>query len=147
MDELDTGALAVDAAGVVRAANRLAREYLGLGADARGRTLEQALPAAVRERVLRRARARRRGRRLQEIDLPAGRGCACACMRRALAKPGGGPLGRVILAREISHEPRAAEASTRSWTGSCGADGGLRERSPPRSASSASSRASRRDRA
>src|SRR5262245_47412216 len=45
MDELDTGALAVDADGIVRAANRLAREYLGLGADARARTLGQALPA------------------------------------------------------------------------------------------------------
>src|SRR5512145_2525955 len=51
MDELDTGALAVDAAGLVRAANRLAREYLGLPEDARGRPLEQALSPGVLERV------------------------------------------------------------------------------------------------
>ena len=43
MDQLDTGALAVDAGGVVRAANRPARDYLGLAEDPRGRPLEKIL--------------------------------------------------------------------------------------------------------
>jgi CheY-like chemotaxis protein len=105
MDELDTGALAVDADGIVRAANRLAREYLGLGADARGRTLEQALPASVRERVLLALGSGGEPGGYQEMDLPVGRGVRLRVHTRALAKPGAGPLGRVILAREISHEP------------------------------------------
>jgi len=106
MDELDTGALAIDAGGVVRAANRLAREYLGLRRDARGRPLDQVLAPDVLERV--------RGAALtleseagcyQEMDLPVGRGVRLRVHARTLARPDGGTLGRVILAREISHEP------------------------------------------
>ena len=106
MDELDTGALAIDAGGIVRAANRLAREYLGLRGDARGRPLDQVLAPDVLERV--------RGAALtleseagcyQEMDLPVGRGVRLRVHARTLARPDGGTLGRVILAREISHEP------------------------------------------
>jgi FixJ family two-component response regulator len=106
MDELDTGALAIDAGGVVRAANRLAREYLGLRGDARGRPLDQVLAPDVLERV--------RGAAMtleseagcyQEMDLPVGRGVRLRVHARTLARPDGGTLGRVILAREISHEP------------------------------------------
>ena len=39
MDHLDTGALAVDADGVVRALNRPAREYLGLEGECHGKPL------------------------------------------------------------------------------------------------------------
>jgi CheY-like chemotaxis protein len=126
MDELDTGALAVDADGIVRAANRLAREYLGIGADARGRTLEQALPAAVRERVL---SALDSGGEpgYQEMDLPVGRGVRLRVHTRALSKPGGGPLGRVILAREISHEPVRRKLDE-IVDGLVTTDGALRER-------------------
>ena len=46
MDQLDTGAIAVDADGVVRAANRPARDYLGLEGDPRGRALEEVLETA-----------------------------------------------------------------------------------------------------
>ena len=105
MDELDTGALAVDADDIVRAVNRLAREYLGLGADARGRPLAQALPAAVRERVLPAVESNGDSGRYQEMDLPVGRGVRLRVHTKALLKPDGTPLGRVILAREISHEP------------------------------------------
>ncbi len=105
MDELDTGALAVDADGVVRAANRLAREYLGFGDDARGRPLEQVLSAEVRDLVLPALSLDSEAGCYQEIELPVGRGVRLRVHARALARPAGGPLGRVILAREISHEP------------------------------------------
>jgi CheY-like chemotaxis protein len=105
MDELDTGALAVDADGIVRAANRLAREYLGLASDARGRTLESALAPAVRDAVLPALALESDAGCYQELDLPVGRGVRVRVHARALARPDGGPLGRVILAREISHEP------------------------------------------
>ena len=127
MDELDTGALAVDADGIVRAANRLAREYLGLGADARGRLLEQALPAAVRERVLSALGSGAEAGGYQEMDLPVGRGVRLRVHTRALAQPGGGPLGRVILAREISHEPVRRKLDE-IVDGLVTTDGALRER-------------------
>ncbi len=127
MDELDTGALAVDANGIVRAANRLAREYLGLGADARGRTLEQALPAAVREHVLPALGPGNEAGGYQEMDLPVGRGVRLRVHARALARPGGGPLGRVILAREISHEPVRRKLDE-IVDGLVTTDGALRER-------------------
>jgi CheY-like chemotaxis protein len=125
MDELDTGALAVDAGGIVRAANRLARTYLGLGGDARGRPLEQALPAAVRERVLPALSVESDA--YQEMDLPVGRGVRLRVHARSLAGPDGGALGRVILAREISHEP-ARRKLDEIVEGLVGADGALRER-------------------
>jgi len=125
MDELDTGALAVDAGGIVRAANRLARTYLGLGTDARGRSLEQVLPAAVRERMLPALSLESDG--YQEMDLPVGRGVRLRVHARALAGPDGGALGRVILAREISHEP-ARRKLDEIVEGLVGADGALRER-------------------
>ena len=43
MDQLDTGALAVDAAGVIQAVNRPARHYLALAGDLRGRPLKDVL--------------------------------------------------------------------------------------------------------
>jgi len=106
MDELDTGALAVDAGGIVRAANRLAREYLGLPADARGRALDQVLRPEVLERVGGAAMTlESEAGCYQEMDLPVGRGVRLRVHARTLAGPDGGALGRVILAREISHEP------------------------------------------
>ena len=74
MDQLDTGALAVDAAGVVRAANRAARDYLGLGKDPRGQTLAGVLGAPGLEGVAsaRRASATSAGAGSEEIELARG---------------------------------------------------------------------------
>jgi len=127
MDELDTGALAVDAGGVVRAANRLARAYLGIGTDARGRPLEQALPAAVREHVLPALSLESEAGAYREMELPVGRGVRLRVHARALAGPDGGALGRVILAREISHEP-ARRKLDEIVEGVVSAHGALRER-------------------
>jgi len=106
MDELDTGALALDADGIVRAANRLAREYLGLPDDARGRPLDQVLRPEVLEQVGGAALSlESEAGCYQEMELPVGPGVRLRVHARTLARPDGGALGRVILAREISHEP------------------------------------------
>jgi len=107
MDRLDTGALAVDAHGIVRAANRPSRQYLGLGDDPRGRELKDVLGPAILDRVA--GAAIRIGSddavSYQEIELPVGDGVRLRVAVQALAGPDGRELGSVILAREISHEP------------------------------------------
>jgi PAS domain S-box-containing protein len=129
MDELDTGALAVDADGVVRAANRLAREYLGLPADARGRPLDEVLAPEVRERVGGVAMTlESEAGCYQEMDLPVGKGVRLRVHARTLARPDGGTLGRVILAREISHEPLRRRFDEILDGLVAGGDGALRER-------------------
>jgi CheY-like chemotaxis protein len=129
MDELDTGALAVDADGVVRAANRLAREYLGLPDDARGRPLDEVLSPAVRERVGGAAMTlESEAGCYQEMGLPVGRGVRLRVHARTLARPDGGALGRVILAREISHEPLRRRFDEILEGLVLAGDGGLRER-------------------
>jgi FixJ family two-component response regulator len=107
MDELDTGAIALDAAGVVRAANRPAREYLGLAGDPRGRLFKEMLGQTVLDRV---AAAAIRIQsdddvRYEEVELPVGAGVRLRVGVHELVGPGGRQLGSVILAREISHEP------------------------------------------
>lgn len=114
IDEIPIGALVVDAGGVVRAANRPGREYLGLDADPSGRPLEQVLGAeALRE-------VREVSRRLgigcegggaprtdyEEIDVAAaGVSLRLRVAVRTLSDAAQRTLGRVILMREISHEP------------------------------------------
>jgi CheY-like chemotaxis protein len=114
IDEIPIGALVVDAAGVVRAANRPGRQYLGLHADPSGRPLEQVLGAeALRE-------VREVSRRLgigcgdgetarsdyEELDVAAGGvSLRLRVAVRTLSDAGQRTLGRVILLREISHEP------------------------------------------
>ncbi|MDH3685951.1 MAG: response regulator [Myxococcales bacterium] len=108
VDELDTGALAVDAAGVVQAANRGAREYLGLDSDPRGTELIKVLGGSGSEEV------RDAVQRLGEAESGAIEEVACeGCGSRlrlrvhlrALEGADGGSLGSVVLLREISHEP------------------------------------------
>lgn len=107
MDRLDTGAVAVDAAGVVRAMNRPARQYLGVQEDPRGRALEAVLRPEVLDRV---GGAALRittddATRFEEVELPVGEGVRLRLAVHELTDPSGRRLGRVILGREISHEP------------------------------------------
>jgi PAS domain S-box-containing protein len=107
IDELDTGALAVDAEGVVRAINRPAREYLGLSGDPRGRRLDEVLGEEVRS-VLTGAALRITSDEqvgFEELELPVGEGVRLRVTVRELRDGKGRELGRVIIAREISHEP------------------------------------------
>lgn len=114
IDEIPIGALVVDAAGVVRAANRPGREYLGLHADPSGKPLEQVLGAeALREvrEVSRRlgigcAEGEAARSDYEELDVAAaGVSLRLRVAVRTLSDAGQRTLGRVILMREISHEP------------------------------------------
>jgi CheY-like chemotaxis protein len=109
MDQLDTGALALDANGVVRAANRPARDYLGLADDPRGQPLEEILSArelAVVSGVAARLAEAPTAAGYEELDLSrAGRRLRLRINVQTLADDAGGAIGRVILAREVSHEP------------------------------------------
>jgi PAS domain-containing protein len=108
MDQLDTGAIAIDATGVVRAANRPARDWLGLERDPRGRALKEVLEIAGVERLGGAAARISSDEELnyQEVDFE--REAQRVRLRvtvQTLSDPEGRDLGRVILAREISHEP------------------------------------------
>jgi CheY-like chemotaxis protein len=108
MDQLDTGALAVDAAGVVRAANRSAKDYLGLGDDPRGRPLERILAEPGLAPVAEAAARLGSGSEtcFEELELSrAGRRLRLRLHVDSLVDDGGAPIGRVVLAQEVSHEP------------------------------------------
>ena len=152
MDELDTGALAVDADGIVRAANRLAREYLGLGSGRTRPPLERALHPPCASWCCRRSRSTARRARYHELDLPVGRGVrlrlharACATGRRAarprdpgardLARAGAAEAGRdrggLVSARTVGCASVSAQPS-RSSAGWCGSSGEMGVTSPGR---------------
>jgi len=107
MDQLDTGALALDARGVVRAVNKPAREYLGIVGDPRGKELREALASDVFERFCGAVLCIGGDQEMShaDIDLPVGDGVRVRVKRHSLTGPNGEDLGQVILAREISHEP------------------------------------------
>ena len=105
MDRLGMGAIALDAAGVVQAANRPACQYLGLGAPPHGRRLEDVLPGPALEAVRRLEEGAGDGR-FEELELaPGGRAVRLRISLSRLASPEGAALGEVVLLREISHEP------------------------------------------
>lgn len=106
MDQLDTGALAVDADGLVRALNRRAREYLGVANDARGQRINDVLPPEILERLAGALIEVRQDdeRSFEEIELPIGRGVKLRIAMHTLTRDDA-ELGQVILAKEISHEP------------------------------------------
>jgi CheY-like chemotaxis protein len=104
MDELDTGAIALDADGVVQAINRPVREYLGLGDDVRGRRFSDLLTLPGIERIEQAVREaeREEGVAYCDVDVESHRFRVTA---RSLADDSGRRLGRVLLFKEISHEP------------------------------------------
>ena len=104
IDELDSGAIALDDDGVIQAANRPVREYFGLSHDPRGRRFDELLHdkglAAIGEAV--RAVASEGGEVTYcDIDIENHR--FRITTRKLEAE--GEPLGRVVLFHEISHEP------------------------------------------
>jgi FixJ family two-component response regulator len=108
MDELDVGAIALDEAGVVRAANRPVRDYLALEGEARGRTLGELLQRHGLEHlgapVWR--LAARGGPHFEDVEVRVG--VCCHRLRvtvKALEDETGRCFGRVVFLREISHEP------------------------------------------
>jgi CheY-like chemotaxis protein len=108
MDRLDQGALAVDAAGIVQAANKPAREYLGLEADPRGQPLKEVLGAEGLEELRATAFDLAAKENASREELEFNLGALSLRLRVSVSRlgdPGGAPLGVVIFFREVSHEP------------------------------------------
>ena len=108
MDQLDTGALAVDASGAIQALNRPARDYLALEGDLRGRPLDQVLEKHGLSEVGKAAFALASDRERTWVDVEvriAQRGHRLRITTHNLTDGSQVAFGRVILIREISHEP------------------------------------------
>jgi CheY-like chemotaxis protein len=107
MDELDTGALAVDAAGAIQAANRPVREVLGLERDPMSRPLKQALEEVGLDEVAAAAYqlAGDENETFCEMDLPGESLHRLRIRVESLTDASGAALGKVFFFREISHEP------------------------------------------
>ena len=108
MDRLETGALAIDREHVVQAANRPALALLKLADDPRGRPLNElldgcgisSLAAAVR------GLEEQHGGSFEDMDLRTdGKGHQIRISSEKLVGSDGETIGRVILFKEISHEP------------------------------------------
>jgi PAS domain-containing protein len=104
MDELDTGAIAVDANDVVQAVNRPVREYLGLDEDPCGTRFDDLLAnrdlAAIKSAAVAMDDAKEVA--FYDVDTEVNR---FRVTNRALTGADGKSFGRVILFREVSHEP------------------------------------------
>ena len=111
MDRLRTGAIALDRDGVVRAVNKPAVAFIGLDEDIRGRSIEEILDREhLKELGVRvRALAEESGGSFEEVDIGVGAGHRVRVSSQALADESGQTMGRVILFKEISHEPLARD--------------------------------------
>jgi hypothetical protein len=104
MDELDTGAIAVDADDVVQAVNRPVREYLRLTEDPRGIRFDALMAnrdlAAIKSAAVAADDAEELA--FYDVETEVNR---FRVTNRVLTDAEDRPFGRVILFREISHEP------------------------------------------
>jgi len=107
MDPLDTGAIAVDSRDIIPAANRPARDFLGLQGDLRNRTLSDVLEehglTAVGEAAARIAADTDVSYEDVELSM-GGQPHRFRIVCHIFTDESGNDYGRVILAREISHE-------------------------------------------
>jgi CheY-like chemotaxis protein len=107
MDRLRTGAIAIDRDGIVRAVNKPAVAFIGLKEDIRGIRIDDVMAsqqlAELGEKV--RLLANESGGSFEEVDLDVGGGHRLRFSSQALAGEEGETFGRVILFKEISHEP------------------------------------------
>jgi CheY-like chemotaxis protein len=111
MDRLRTGAIAVDRDGVVRAVNKPAIAFIGLDEDIRGLSIDAVLArnhlTDLGKTV--RALAEESGGSFEEVDLRVGAGHRIRVSSQALVDEHGQAMGRVVLFKEISHEPLTRE--------------------------------------
>ncbi|MBW2268752.1 MAG: response regulator [Deltaproteobacteria bacterium] len=108
MDQLDTGALAVDAGSVIQAINKPARDYLALDGDPRGASLDEVLRRHGLDEVGSTLEKLRGDEAVsyEEADVTvADRSYRIRVALHNLADASGETFGRVVLLREISHEP------------------------------------------
>lgn len=111
MDRLRTGAIAVDSDGVVRAVNRPAIAFIGLDEDIRGRSIDSVLARNHLTELGKTVRtlAQESGGSFEEVDLRVGAGHRIRVSSQALVDEQGRAMGRVVLFKEISHEPLTRE--------------------------------------
>jgi FixJ family two-component response regulator len=129
MDRLDLGAIAIDRDGIVRAANKPARAYLALDGRLRGKTLDAILAEQdlgdLAESVTRMARDQ--GCAFEDYDIEGrGQRHRLRVSAQQLTGPDEEPLGRVLLFKEISHEP-LRRSFDEIIAGIASSDDGLRE--------------------
>lgn len=107
MDRLRMGAIAIDRDGVVRAVNKPAIAFIGLDEDIRGLPIGEVMSRHGLEELgnVVRALAADSGGSFEEVDLGVGGGHQIRISNQALAGASGETIGRVILFKEISHEP------------------------------------------
>jgi FixJ family two-component response regulator len=108
MDQLDTGAVAVDAEGVVQAVNRPACDYLALREDPRGRLLAQVLEGQDLKHIAASVYRLAEDEAITFDEVDVGTGGRSHRLRLAVHKlsdAAGDALGQVVLLREITHEP------------------------------------------
>ena len=107
MDRLRTGAIAIDADGVVRAVNQPAKAFIGIEGDIVGQPIGSVMEREHLEELSERVKALadEAGGTFEELELPVGAGHRIRVSVNSLSNEDGSPLGRVILFKEISHEP------------------------------------------
>jgi CheY-like chemotaxis protein len=108
MDHLDTGAIAVDSTGRIQAVNRPVREYLGLQGEFRGRFLDECLEGHGLKAVGTAAERIAADEDVSYEDVELSMGGQIHRFRIAaqvFKNESGGEFGKVMLVREISHEP------------------------------------------
>jgi PAS domain-containing protein len=108
MDRLDTGAIALDPEGIVQAANHPARVYLGIDEDPRGQSIKKLLERKGHERLSQTVPrlADECGGSFEDVELAVdGSAHRIRISAQTLNDRDGSAIGRVILFREVSHEP------------------------------------------
>ncbi|MGH0036160.1 MAG: response regulator [Myxococcota bacterium] len=108
MDRLDTGAIALDPNGIVQAANQPARTYMNLREDPRGASIKALLERTGHERLSQTVPrlADECGGSFEDVELAVdGSAHRVRISAQTLDDANGEPIGRVILFREVSHEP------------------------------------------
>jgi CheY-like chemotaxis protein len=125
IDELDSGAIALDQDGVIQAINRPVREYFDVSHDPRGRRFDELLRDKGLHTVGAAVMSVAGEGEVTYSDVDVGSHRFRVTSRRLTAR--GEPLGRVVLFREISHEPlrRRFDDLVGEWL-AC--DGPVRER-------------------
>jgi CheY-like chemotaxis protein len=108
MDHLDTGAIAVDSLGRVQAVNRPVREYLGLQGEFRGKHIDDILEGHGLKAVGTAAERIAADDDVSYEDVELSMGGQVHRFRIAaqvFKNDSGDEFGKVMLVREISHEP------------------------------------------
>jgi CheY-like chemotaxis protein len=110
MDQLEVGAIATDEVGIIRAANRPVRAYLDLSSELNGNLLSEVLAGTTHGALVEALKRLTDDPQIgfEDHDLSQngkGKGHRVRVSAQPLADPAGESLGRVVLFKEISHEP------------------------------------------